>query len=245
MSGGGYASLVARIVLPAAAQPRERASVTIPTVLRVRGGAGGRWWRWGEEEERRRKEEADAMERARKLLEETHRKPTWWERVRPFRIHRFKNGFAFVWNTEEASRQESAQKEALARILAAKRPPAHRRFVGGVWEWVRRLLKIGVGLATMQPLALAVIANLAKLILVLLKVATKGFDMDFDDVGTSKHVKDANSTTTFADVVGVDEAKHELEVGALPNRHTTTLPCRANTRQTLWRAFKRDLAAQD
>ena len=44
-------------------------------------------------------------------------------------------------------------------------------------------------------------------------VARRGLgDLDFDDIGGKPSLaKDANSTTTFADVVGVDEAKHELE----------------------------------
>jgi hypothetical protein len=190
VSGSGclaaYASLGATLAPPSAAQARPGARLSIPTVLRVRGGGStGRWW-WKsseeeeEEKEKRRQSEAEMMTKAKKILDETLRKPTWWERVRPFRVHKFRNGFALVWNNKESAEHEKKQRQALARILAAQQHPSagggrSRRWwgVGGVWGWVRRLLKVGVGLATMQPLALAVTANLFKVLVILWRVTTR------------------------------------------------------------------------
>mmetsp|Transcript_26414 Transcript_26414/g.41288 ORF Transcript_26414/g.41288 Transcript_26414/m.41288 type:complete len:577 (+) Transcript_26414:501-2231(+) len=73
--------------------------------------------------------------------------------------------------------------------------------------WFRRAVRLGMTLATIQPLAVALLANFARF-LVDIRRLLGGIDVELEEKQVGQ---DAKSNTTFADVVGVDEAKKELE----------------------------------
>lgn len=73
--------------------------------------------------------------------------------------------------------------------------------------WLRRLLRLGVGLATLQPVLVAFVYNVLK-IMNDVRRAIGGLELD-EEVSVGQDGTKTN--TSFADVVGVDEAKKELE----------------------------------
>jgi len=78
----------------------------------------------------------------------------------------------------------------------------------GPASWFRRLLRFGIALATLQPVAVTLVLNMIKLFLLFRRVVGGALDIDVDEGYKPAEVQ---SNTTFADVVGVDEAKKELE----------------------------------
>lgn len=92
--------------------------------------------------------------------------------------------------------QRSREREIKA---AAPKGPA---------SWFRRLLRFGIALATLQPVAVTLVLNMIKLFLLFRRVVGGALDLDVEDGYKTTEV---HSNTTFADVVGVDEAKKELE----------------------------------
>ena len=78
----------------------------------------------------------------------------------------------------------------------------------GPASWFRRLLRFGIALATLQPVAVTLVLNVIKLMLLLRRVVGGALELDVEDGYKTSEVQ---SNTTFADVVGVDEAKTELQ----------------------------------
>jgi len=95
--------------------------------------------------------------------------------------------------------------QKIREIQRAREKAAAQR---GPVSWFRRLMRFGVALATLQPVAVTLVLNVIKILLLLKKVLSGAFDLDMED---RFEVRSARSNTTFNDVVGVDEAKKELE----------------------------------
>jgi hypothetical protein len=89
----------------------------------------------------------------------------------------------------------------------AAKAAAMRRREGGITGWVRWFIKWGMALATLQPIVVTMFVTALKVLLFVRRVFFGLVDMEDERVFGD----DAKSTTTFADVVGCDEAKKELE----------------------------------
>jgi len=96
-------------------------------------------------------------------------------------------------------RELQRTRERDVKAAAAPKGPA---------SWFRRLLRFGIALATLQPVAVTLVLNIIKLFLLFRRVVGGALDLDVDEGYKTTEVQ---SNTTFADVVGVDEAKKELE----------------------------------